>query len=689
MTLGRNSKFIARVRNVRIVVVGDGSVGKSMIIQCFVSKSFSTASSRVPTLMDQVIVPGDKSFEKDIPLIIYDTSSHPLGVHKANHLMSRQADVIVLACDVTQNDSTRRAVEEWIPRFQKLQIKCPIILALNKCNPISDKDELDGDQYIQALTEHPMIERSVRCSATRNWQIRDVFHAAFYAVQYPVGLLRNNWDGVPREKFVRALKRIFRMCDNDNDLMLNNFEIEAFQMNAFGSRLSDRDIDYLKKRVQEEDMKSLDLDTDNLTFCGFQQMFLNFLKIHKTDMCWDALHNYGYTFEIDLDREQSVQDVPPGTADQLCVLSKRAITFLADVFLRFDSNHDGFWTVEDMENCFAASPSIPFDKDVSAQVETNEDGELTLNGWVCLWTMLAARDPEALLFHLAHLGYEKDWPAVLSRCKAKSREREQIFIDREVLQCFVIGSRLCGKSSLIHRLVQEEWDTIFESNSGVDRACNTVIVQSEEAQEVATKYLIMNEVPAIIPDEKSISFHGEDLEQSNELELNMKTDEKIANKADIVVLAYDRNDSGSLEYIVDIMEQKIYPAIFDIPIVVVQLKNDLEQVIQLNSEKSDEYFEIKGFCDKWGLSVPEKKLPDTPTEATKVYEHICEAPSYAEEFRPESDAKKFRRRLKYFGTCVKRGITLSVIVGFAAYGFIHAREKYSSNQKGDHKKSNL
>ncbi len=149
-----------------VAIVGRPNVGKSTLLNHLLGQKISITSRKPQTTRNAVL--GIKT-EGDVQIIFVDTPGMHLGQQKAiNRYMNRAAtsamkdvDLVVFVVDKFIWNDEDEAVAE------KLQyVQCPIILAVNKVDQITDKEELLP--HLQQLSERLNVEEIVPISALRN-----------------------------------------------------------------------------------------------------------------------------------------------------------------------------------------------------------------------------------------------------------------------------------------------------------------------------------------------------------------------------------------------------------------------------------------------------------------------------------------------------------------------------------------
>lgn len=74
------------------------------------------------------------------------------------------------------------------------------------------------------------METCVECSAKQLLNVSEVFYFAQKAVLHPTAPLYDSREHVLKFQCIEALKRIFKLCDADKDNVLNDDELNEFQV---------------------------------------------------------------------------------------------------------------------------------------------------------------------------------------------------------------------------------------------------------------------------------------------------------------------------------------------------------------------------------------------------------------------------------------------------------------------------
>ncbi|KAL9934228.1 hypothetical protein V8E36_006684 [Tilletia maclaganii] len=137
----------------------------------------------------------------------------------------------------------------------------PIILVGNKIDLRSSDPTLasaDPSELTQSALEQELapvmaefreVETCVEASAFLHINISEIFYFAQKAVLYPTAPLYDSREQKLRSGCVDALKRIFLLCDNDQDGVLNDRELNNFQRRCFDAPLHPQELEGVKELV--------------------------------------------------------------------------------------------------------------------------------------------------------------------------------------------------------------------------------------------------------------------------------------------------------------------------------------------------------------------------------------------------------------------------------------------------------
>ena len=148
------------------------------------------------------------------------------------------------------------------------------------------------------MKEFPNNETFVALSAKDLSNVSEVFHYAQKAVLHPSSPSFNYEINELTITAVRALPRIFTLCDLDNDGYLSDNEINYLQVKAFGAPLDKINLIEIKQLI---DYNCVDgLCHDCITESGF--VYLNNLSIQqgRIETTWTILRSFGYADDLSL-----------------------------------------------------------------------------------------------------------------------------------------------------------------------------------------------------------------------------------------------------------------------------------------------------------------------------------------------------------------------------------------------------
>ncbi|KAI3699143.1 hypothetical protein L2E82_43210 [Cichorium intybus] len=158
-----------------------------------------------------------------------------------------------------------------------------------------------------------------------------VFHYALNAVLYPRGLLVDQESQALKSRCIRALKMIFRLCDQDMDNALNDIEFNEFMVRCFNDSLQPSGIVNIKRDIKGNVREGV--NDVGLTLPGFLFLHEMFMEKGDFDTPWIVLGKFGYNDDIELGKE----NLP--APDQSIELTTKAVDFLMGISSFFDSNN--------------------------------------------------------------------------------------------------------------------------------------------------------------------------------------------------------------------------------------------------------------------------------------------------------------------------------------------------------------
>ncbi|KAF8392435.1 hypothetical protein HHK36_022777 [Tetracentron sinense] len=155
----------------------------------------------------------------------------PIAVRKGKFAEElRRADAVVLTYAYDQPSTLDRLSTFWLPELCRLEVKVPLIVVGCKLDLRDKQQSVSLKQMVTPIMQQfREIETCIECSAMNQIQVREVFCYAQKAVLQPTGPLFDKETQALKPRCVRALKRIFILCDHDGDGALSDAELNNFQ----------------------------------------------------------------------------------------------------------------------------------------------------------------------------------------------------------------------------------------------------------------------------------------------------------------------------------------------------------------------------------------------------------------------------------------------------------------------------
>ncbi|KAF7143324.1 hypothetical protein RHSIM_Rhsim05G0141900 [Rhododendron simsii] len=630
---------------VRIVVAGDRGTGKSSLI---VTAAADTFPINVPPLLPPTRLPDDL-YPDRVPVTIIDTSSSMENRGRlAEELKRADAVVLTYACD--QPATLDRLSTFWLPELRRLEVKVPVIVVGCKLDLRDDEHPLSLEQVMSPIMQQfREIETCIECSAFKQIQVPEVFYYAQKAVLHPTAPLFDQEAQTLKPRCVRALKRIFILCDHDRDGALSDAELNDFQVKCFNAPLQPSEIVGVKRVVQEKLPEGV--NDRGLTLTGFLFLHALFIEKGRLETTWTVLRKFGYNNDIRLSDDQ----LPPPikrAPDQSVELTSEALDFLRGIFLLFDIDGDGALNPTELEDLFSTAPESPWDgapyKDAA---EKTALGGLALDGFLSEWALMTLLDPVRSIENLIYCGYAGDPSSAIRITRRRRLDRKKQRSERNVFQCFVFGPKKAGKSALLNSFIGRPFADMA-STSEEHYAVNAVDLPGG-----TKKTLILREIP-----------------EDGAPKLLYTKDSLAA--CDIAVFVHDRSDESSWKRAADLLVKVASHGEAngcEVPCLIVAAKDDLDPFpteIQDSTRVSQDM----------GIEAP-IPVSNRLRDFNNVFLRIVSAAEHPHLSIPETEAGKSR---KQYHRLVNRSLMfVSVgaavaIVGLAAYRVYAARKNASS-----------
>uniref|UniRef100_A0A6M2F500 Mitochondrial Rho GTPase n=1 Tax=Populus davidiana TaxID=266767 RepID=A0A6M2F500_9ROSI len=483
-----NSAAAGGKTGVRIVVVGDRGTGKSSLIAAAATESFPENLSPV---LPPTRLPAD-FFPDRVPITIIDTSASLESRGKLNEELKR-ADVIILtyACDFPL--TLTRLSSFWLQEFRRLEVKVPVIVVGCKVDLRDENQPISLEPVMGPIMQrYREIETCIECSAVTLMQVPDVFYYAQKAVLHPTAPLFDQDTQALQPRCIRALRRIFILCDSDMDGALNDAELNDFQVKCFDAPLQPAEIVGVRRIVQEK--KKEGVNDLGLTLEGFLFLHSLFIDKGRLETTWAVLRKFGYDNDLKL-RDDFLPAPSKHAPDQSVELTIEAVEFVRRVFRLFDTNNYGALRPTQLDELFSTAPENPWGeapyKDAG---ERTTQGNLTLKGFLSEWALMTMLDPRGSLANLLYIGYGGNPASALHVTRRRSVDRKKQQTERNVFHCLVFGPKNAGKSTLLNSFLGRPFSESHELTAG-ERCAVNVVDQLGLSLQGNKKTLILREIP--------------------------------------------------------------------------------------------------------------------------------------------------------------------------------------------------
>lgn len=552
------------IRSVRICVCGDESTGKSSLIASLVKDQFMT--NKIQPVLPQITIPPSIGTPENVTTTIVDTSARPQDRTTLRKEI-RKCNVILLV--YADHYSYERVALFWMPYFRSLGVNVPVVLCANKSDLVgqSSTSQVVEEEMLPVMGEFREIDSCIRTSAREHRNVNEVFFLCQKAVTHPIAPLFDYKEGHLKPSCVEALKRIFFLCDKNQDGYLDNNEMRDFQSRCFDKPLTDDELENIKLSISKSLRGDVDL-SKGISLKGFLQLNKMYAEKGRHETIWIILRKYHHTDSLSLEENflHPKFEVPEFCSAEL---SPAGYRFFVDLFLLFDKDNDGGLNDEELEALFAPTPGLPSswaDSFPSSTVR-NEGGYITLQGWLAQWSMTTFLEPKTTLEYLAYLGFEPPNPkepitSALKVTKPRKRRRRPGRVERNVFHCYILGASGAGKSSLLDAFLNRPFDDLYHPTIKPRRAVNSVELPGGKQV-----YLIFEEL--------------------GELEPAILENQAKLDACDLLCYTYDSSDPDSFSHIVDI--RKKHPQLDELPSVYTALKADRDKTMQRSELQPDQY----------------------------------------------------------------------------------------------------
>uniref|UniRef100_A0A914GU30 Miro domain-containing protein n=1 Tax=Globodera rostochiensis TaxID=31243 RepID=A0A914GU30_GLORO len=413
--ISENEEASTAEAEVRILLVGDCNVGKTSLIDVLVCDRFS---DEVPASIGTVQFP--RKFSEDGVLTqIKDYSERVQKDHEELIAMIKEANVICVVYSVDDLSSEERVASYWLPLIQKTHgganHNCSVLLAANK------SDDMNGGAHIEKMApimnDYLEIETVVECSAKFSKNVPEIFYYAQKAVIYPFRPLFSVEKRELSMKCQKAMTRIFKLCDRNNDGLLSDDELKKYQMVSFGVPLTSAAVGDVKKLISE-----CDPDMVAMTPFGLQDYLLPKILI------------------------------PNGSSLEP---SNECLYFIQNLFKKHDEDCDECLSAAELQSLFSVCPTNPWTDEMLNSVEQNRDVR-RWSTWHILGSMsnMTVRSTKRRVFKCNVIGPRNAGKTVFCRSFVGKNIVEVERLGKKQLSPYAINSVLVRSESK-HLLLQE------------------------------------------------------------------------------------------------------------------------------------------------------------------------------------------------------------------------------------------
>lgn len=554
--------------SIRILLVGDQGVGKTSIILTLLSEEFPES---VPSKCEEIIIPPNVTPE-NVPTYIVDFSATEQNIEELYDEILK-SDVVCVVYSVENVYTVDRLTNYWLPLIRKASdVKKPVLLVGNKSDLV---DFSTIDDMLAIMDDFPEVESCIECSAKILHNITEMFCYAQKAVLHPTAPLYKIEEQELTVNCKQALARIFKICDMDNDGLLNDYEMNNFQRRCFEAPFQHQVIDELKTVLMLNFENGIINNCFTLT--GFYCLHLLFVQRGRTETFWAVLRKFGYDNNLNMSKAYThpILEIPPEATVEL---SQSGHQFLTALFNRSDRDGDMALSPKEYKAVFSACPRLPWTSNLMRSVPATQNGYLSYRSWMCLWNLMIIVDCIKTMEYLAYLGFnfhqEQSQLFAINVTKKETKitlncEKQS---NKSVFKCNVFGSKGSGKTALCRGLITQEMKTLADKDfrSNITHCISTVQLYDHE------RYIVLQDI---------------------NVDPIFDTLEPDQMDCDVACLVYDSNNAKSFEYIA-----KMYVKYFSessCPILIVGTKHDLRGTFQ------DYILQPHDFCDKYQLIPPQ------------------------------------------------------------------------------------
>ncbi len=171
--LKRSSKIETRHFKRKVLLIGDGAVGKTSLIRKFVTDKFddkyiATIGTKVTKKELELKGPEQNIF---LTMMIWDVLGQK-GYTSIQATSFKGADGVILVCDYTRLETLKSLEDYWIPNIGANLSKLRYVFAANKCD-LKDEAQFSIDDVQMIASRYNSTAYS--CSAKSGENVEDLF----------------------------------------------------------------------------------------------------------------------------------------------------------------------------------------------------------------------------------------------------------------------------------------------------------------------------------------------------------------------------------------------------------------------------------------------------------------------------------------------------------------------------------
>ncbi|KAG2316147.1 hypothetical protein Bca52824_019269 [Brassica carinata] len=593
---------------VRIVVVGEKGTGKTSLIMAASNES-SQPHQNIPPVLPYTTFPSEW-FCDPVPATIIDTSSKPEDREKVVKEV-KEADAIVLTFVVDRPETLDRLSGYWLPLFRQLEVRVPTILVGYSVT----NNEYHNQFVIEIMTtsireQYREIETCFNWSSRHDNSLVRVFWYAQQAVMNPIGPIYDRETISLKPRCVAALTRVYLFSTRDNDYNLNDIGLNYIQARCCYEPLTASQIRGLISFVQER--SPLGVNENGITIDGFLFIYKYLVEQGRIRKVWNILRKFGYNNELRLADDMIPYSSFKRVPDQSVELTDEAIGFLRRIYKNLDEHGVKSLYLYSLDYLWDPWNMAPY-KDAA---EKTDDGGLSLEAFLSLWSLMTLIDPARSLECLICICYPSSSAVRVTRRRALDRKEQNS--ERRVVQCFVFGPKNAGKSALLNRFIGRPYDDDNNNGSNEERYAVNMVDNCGVTGDTK-KTLVLKEV--------QIQENG--LLPSNE----------ALGACDVAIFVYDSSDESSWKRAIDLLAEVATAsedAGFEFPCLMVAAKTDVDSFPDAIQETTRATQDI-------GIGAPipiSSKLGDFDN----LFQKILTAAEHPHLGVPQIESKKKRNR---------------------------------------------